>query len=252
MLDRWWNDEYYGHGFLIPIISGYLIYLLRDHVATLPRERQAWGLPVIAAGVLLHVVATLTGVNFPSGFAFIITLYGIVMWLWGWPVAKALAFPVFYLCFMVPVARLLVDQFAQPLQLFSANFGAGFATAIGIPTEQDGTTIRIPEYTFEVAIACSGLKSSIAMTALGTLYAYMVEAPLWKRLVLVVASIPVALFANGSRIALTLVLGRIFGSKAAEGFFHSLSGMFVFVFALIGLFAIGSILKCTKLRDDIL
>lgn len=251
MLERWWRDEYYGHGFLIPIISGWLIYHHRARLRALPRARFGLGLPVMAAGVAMHVVATWMGVNFPSGFAFIITLYGAVIWVWGWPVARAVAFPVAYLAFMVPLARLLVDQFAQPLQLFSAQFGGALAHAIGVPTEVDGTTIHIPGYTFEVAIVCSGLKSSIAMSALAALYAYMLDAAMWKRVVILLASAPVAIVANAGRIFVTLVLGQVFGSEAAEGFFHSVSGVVVFMFALIGLFLVGAMLRCTKIRADI-
>ncbi len=251
MLERWWKDEYYGHGIMVPIVSGYIIYRHWDKITSLPRERFRFGLPLTALGLALHAWATYVDVNFPSGFALIITAFGCVIWLWGWPVAKAIAFPIAYMAFAVPIARLLVDQFAQPLQLFSAKFGASFASAIGVPTTREGTAISIPEYTFEVAIVCSGLKSVIAMSALGALFAYMVEAPMWKRLVLFAASVPVALFANGSRIALTLVLGRIFGPKAAEGFFHTVSGLVVFLLALIGLFIVGSVLRCGKMREDI-
>lgn len=251
MFERWWKDEYYGHGFLIPVISGWLIWRHWDDLKKLPRESFGLGLVVMGLGLVLHVAATWLGVNFPSGFAFIITLYGAIIWLWGWPVGRAIAFPVAYLVFMVPVARLLVDQFAQPLQLFSAGLGGGLAIAIGIPTEIEGTMIHIPEYTFEVAIVCSGLKSTIAMSALAALYAYMMDVAMWKRLVIVVSSIPVALAANAGRIFVTLVLGRTFGSEAAEGFFHSVSGVVVFLFGLIGLFMVGAVLKCTKMRADI-
>ena len=251
MVERWWTGEYYGHGFLIPIISGYIISQKRATLKDLPREGFGVGLPVMALGLGLHVAATYLGVNFPSGVAFIIALYGAVIWLWGWPVARTVAFPIAYLCFMVPVERLLVDKLAQPMQLWGASTGGRFAQAIGIPVKIEGTSIQIPDYTFGVAVACSGLKSVISMTALGTLYAYMVVAPWWKRVVLIIVSLPVALAANVTRIAVTLVLGRIFGGKAAEGFTHTASGVLVFVFALLGLFLVGSAMGCKQIRDDI-
>lgn len=251
MLERWWKDEYYGHGFMIPLISGYLVWRQWPKLRSLPREGFGSGLWVMGAGIALHVAATFTDVNFASGFAFIVVLYGAILWLFGWPVARALAFPVAYLVFMVPLGRVLVDMFAQPMQLFSAQYGAVVARALGIPAQTEGTTIHIPNYTFEVAIACSGLKSVISMSALGTLYAYMVDAALWKRLVIVAASFPVAIAANGGRITATLILGRIFGQKAAEGFFHSFSGTLVFLLAFLGLFLVGAILQCMRMRDDI-
>lgn len=251
MWERWMNDEFYGHGLFIPLISTYIIVRHLPAVRKLPREGHIWGLPVIGASLVLHAVASGLNVNFPSGFALILTLYGLVMWLWGWPVARALAFPFLYLVFMAPVGRLLVDLYAQPMQRMSASFGGGLASAIGIPVTIDGTRISIPDYTFEVAIACSGLKSAVSMTALGALYAWLVVGPLWRRFVLFLASVPVSLLANGLRITLTLVLGQVFGPKAAEGFVHSASGVVVFLIALMGLFTAGALLKCSRIRDDI-
>lgn len=111
--------------------------------------------------------------------------------------------------------------------------------------------MTIPDYTFEVAIPCSGLKSAIALTALGALYAYLLVGPLWKRWLVFAASLPVALMANGARLWLTLVLAASLGPKTAEGFFHELSGIFVFIIALAGLFGIGSLIGCSQIREDI-
>jgi exosortase len=249
--ERWMNDEFYGHGMFVPVISGYIVYRHLPALRALPREGFTWGLPVIGLGLVTHIAATWLDVNFPSGFALIITLYGLVIWLWGWPVARAVAFPFLYLVFMVPVARFLVDQYAQPMQRMSASFGGAVANAIGIPAVIDGTKISIPEYSFEVAVACSGLKSAVSMTALAALYAWLLVAPFWKRAAVFVSSLPVALLANGSRIALTLVLARTFGPKAAEGFIHTSSGVVVFLIALLGLFLVGALLKCSRIRDDI-
>jgi len=121
-----------------------------------------------------------------------------------------------------------------------------------VPVHLYGTTIEIPEYTFEVAQACSGLKSSIAMSALAALFAYMIVAPMWKRVLVFAAGLPVALVANAARISFTLMLGKAFGTEAAEGFFHSVSGIMVFLIGLFGLFLIAKALGCDKLRDDIL
>ena len=115
----------------------------------------------------------------------------------------------------------------------------------------EGTLIQTPMYTFEVAIPCSGLKSTIAMTALAALFAYLLVAPLWKKLLLFVAAFPVALLANTVRIFLTVVLGTTLGPEAAEGFFHSVSGIMVFLVALAGLFGVGRLLGCLQLREDI-
>ncbi len=251
MVERWWKSEYYGHGFLIPIVSGYLIWRQHNRLQALPRARFGWGMVIIVGALLLHLVASFVDVHFPSGFALVATVFGLVVWLGGWHWGQVLAFPVGFLLFMVPLGRILVDQFAQPLQLLSAQLGGRAVAAIGAIVTIEGTLIQTPIYTFEVAIPCSGLKSTIAMTALAALFAYLLVAPLWKKLLLFVAAFPVALLANTARIFLTVVLGTTLGPEAAEGFFHSVSGIMVFLVALAGLFGVGRLLGCLQLREDI-
>ncbi len=250
MVDWWWRSQYYGHGFLIPIISGYLIWRQRESLRKLPREHFSPGLTIIIASLLVHLGATLGDIHFLSGFALVGTIFGLVVWIggrqWGW----ALAFPTGFLLFMVPLDRLLVDQLAQPLQVFSARMAGGVVAAIGTDVIIEGTLIHTPIYTFEVAIPCSGLKSTIAMTALAALFAYLVVAPPWKRLFLFAAAFPVALLANAARIFATVVLGTTLSPALAEGFFHSISGILVFLLGLSGLFGVGRLLGCLQLRDD--
>ena len=251
MADRWWRDEYYGHGMFIPLVSGYLISRRAAALRALPQRNFARGLPIIALGLGLHLLASTADVNFPSGFGLVLTIFGMTVWLWGWPVARGCAFPIAFLAFMVPLGRLLVDKAGMPMQLLAAQLGGTFAAHVGIPVHIEGTTLSVPGYTFAVAAACSGLKSVIAMTALAALYAYLVQARLWQRVLIVAGCVPVALLSNAIRVAVTLVLGKALGRGAAEGFLHTASGALVFIVALIGLTLLASLLQCNQLRDDV-
>jgi len=251
LVTKGWHNEYYGHGFLIPVVSAYLAYRRRQELARLPRERFWWGLPLVLGGLVLYGMAVAYDANFPQGFAMVTVLSGLVVWLYGWPVARVSAFPLAFLLFMVPMGRFLVDKFAQPMQLLAARFAGGAASFMGMPVAVRGTSIDIPDYHFEVAIACSGLKSVIAMTALGALFAYFIAGPLWKRFLIFAASVPAALLANSFRIWLTLVLARSLGPGTADGFFHTASGVVVFLIALLMLFGFGSLLGCKSMRDDV-
>ena len=250
MVNWWSRSQYYGHGFLIPIVSGYLIWRQRESLRKLPKEQFNRGMKIIVASLLLHLGATLGDIHFLSGFALVGTIFGLVVWLGGRQWGRALAFPLAFLLFMVPLDRLLVDQLAQPLQVFSARLAGGAIAAVGTDVIIEGTLIHTPIYSFEVAIPCSGLKSTIAMTALAALFAYLVVAPPWKRLVLFAAAFPVALLANAARIFVTVVLGTTLSPALAEGFFHSVSGILVFLLGLAGLFGVGRLLGCLQLRDD--
>lgn len=251
MWDVWMQSEYYGHGPLIPLISAYLIYARREQFVEAGGGLKYLGVPPLVVGMAIFLAAVYLDVNFIQGFAMIMVLGGTVLLLWGWGRTKVIIFPLAFLLFMVPTGRLLVTQFSNPLQTHAAAVAAKSVALIGMPVELHGTTIAIPDYTFEVAQACSGLKSTIAMSALGALFAYLAAGPMWKRVVLFVAAAPVALAANAARITFTLILGRAFGSEAAEGFFHTLSGLMVFVLALIGLFLVARLLGCDRMRENI-
>jgi len=251
MVGRWWNSEYYGHGFFVAPVAAYLIYRRREFLIELPTSRSLLGLALVVFGLLLHLAAALVDVNFVSGFALVVVLGGLVLWLWGNEVGLALLFPVGYLCFMVPVDRLLIDAFSSPLQLMAAKLAFVFGQVIGMPVEREGVNLLVPGYTFEVAVACSGLKSFITMIALAALFAYIVKAVLWRRLVLVASSIPVALLANAVRVVVIMLIAQSLGPKAAEGFLHGFSGVIVFAVGLGALYGLGKVLGCHNLRDDI-
>ena len=251
LFQTWRLDEYYTHGFLIPLISAYIIYRQAGSLAALPKTGHVWSIVVLAPTICLHFAATYLDVNFAISFALIGWLIGLTWLLWGWPVLTRLLFPLAFLGFMVPLGKLLIDQVSQPMQVLGAKMAGISAQMLGMPLRIEGVSLETPGYTFEVAEACSGLKSAIAMLALGALLAYLVKAPTWKRLVIFASSLPVAILANAIRIWLTVMLGTALGHEAAEGFFHTASGMIVFVLAFLGLFGVTVLLKCRRLRDDI-
>ncbi len=251
LFQTWRLDEYYTHGFLVPLISAYIIYRQAGSLAALPKTGHVWSIVVLVPTICLHFAATYLDVNFANSFALIGWLIGLTWLMWGWPVLTRLLFPLAFLGFMVPLGKLLIDQVSQPMQVLGAKMAGISAQMLGMPLRIEGVSLETPGYTFEVAEACSGLKSAIAMLALGALLAYLVKAPLWKRLVIFASSLPVAILANAVRIWLTVMLGTALGHEAAEGFFHTASGMIVFVLAFLGLFGVTVLLKCRRLRDDI-
>jgi exosortase len=246
----WRESEYYGHSFLLVPVSAYLAWRLWRS-RPLPAGVHWPGLVLIGGGLLLHFAARALNVWFPSGFAFVAVLAGLVWWLFGTSTLRHFWFPIAFLAFAVPLERFLVLKFAQPMQLVATTYATSFTAAMGLPVKQVGTTVVMPDYTFEVAIPCSGLKSSIAMSALAALLAFVLEGALWARLVVFAMGIPIALVANGFRIILTLVLARAIAPSAAEGFSHMLAGLVVFAIALGGLLTVARSLGCKALRADI-
>ena len=108
---------------------------------------------------------------------------------------------------------------------------------------REGNIIALAGTTLEVAEACSGIRSLQALLALGTIYAYFSQRAIWKRWALVLLSVPIAIAANAFRVAGTGVLAQYFGAAAAEGFYHTFSGLSVFVAAFMLLLLSGAIIS---------
>jgi exosortase len=107
-----------------------------------------------------------------------------------------------------------------------------------VPVLREGNIINLPAMPLEVAQACSGIRSLMSLTTLAIMYGYLVERRVWVRVALALASIPIAVAANGLRIVGTGLIVQYWDPEKAEGFFHLFSGWLVFVFSLLMLFAL--------------
>lgn len=243
MAGQWWKEEDYNHGFIVPIFSAYLIWQERDRLRRVLIGQSAGGLWVMALGLLLFGVGTLGAELFLQRLSFIIVLAGLVSVMLGPAFLRGLAFPIAFLLFMVPIPALLRNTIAFPLQLFAAQTATMCLSGAGIPVLREGNVIVLAQTTLEVADACSGIRSLQALVALSTVYAYLTQHAWWKRLALVLASLPIAIGANVFRVSGTGFLAHFFGLEMAQGFYHSLAGYLMFGVAFVGLLACGAILS---------
>ncbi len=251
MVNTWQRDAYYSHAFLIPPLAAFLVWTKRERLAQIPLDGQFRGLGLILGALLLYALGVWGDVNFLSAISLISVLGGLLLWIWGRQATRELLFPLAFLLFMVPLGKLLSDAFSNSLQRKATEGAVAALRIFGIPADMLGARIDVPQYTFIVAEACSGLKSIIAMTALAALLAYLVKAPPWKRLVVFAAAVPAAVAANIVRITVVVLVGQCFGAEAAEGFFHGASGVIVFVVGFAALMGTARLLGCREMRDEL-
>jgi EpsI family protein len=238
MVTDWWRNDSASHGFLVPVIAGWLAWRKRHRAAAAARP-AAWGAAVVAGGLLLYGVGLVAAVEFLPQLSLLVTLAGIVLCLWGPGTLREMAFPYAFLLFMVPWPDTLVEFISFPMQLFSAKSATMAIGLMGAPVSRDGVDIHLARYTFAVAAPCSGMKSLVALLALAALVAYLLDGPRWKRWALFAAGAPLAVLANVVRIVVILGIALVWGAKAAEGFFHGVSGLVVFVVATLALAGVG-------------
>lgn len=241
MIFRWPLEPYSGGGFLIPPVSLYLIWLKRDKLRALPVRGSSWGLLVLGLGAAIFFMGSWTGIHYPYAFSFIVVLWGLVLWLAGAAIAMELIFPIAFLIFMIPLSWAL-DALTFPLRLLATRAAAWLPQALGLPTVVDGTDIYVGDCSLLIDLPCSGLRFVLALMAGAALFAYFLEGRLWRKMILFVSAIPIAVVANIMRIDMALLLGKSFGQEVAQGFFHNVSGLAIFAFALVCLFYLSRLL----------
>ncbi|ADJ28639.1 exosortase A [Nitrosococcus watsonii] len=236
MTTIWWRSETFAHGMLILPISGYMIWTRRQQLQRLQPSPQ----PLAVLFILLlsggWLLARIADVLFAEQLLLVAMIPVVVWGLLGERVVRALAFPLAYLFFAVPLGEALIP----PLQDFTAAFAVKSLQISGVPVYWEGRYISIPSGDFLVAEACSGLRYLIASIALGTLYAYLTYSSYWRRAAFIVASVIIPIIANGIRAYAIIMLAYLSNMKLATGVDHIIYGWIFFGVVMLLLFWLGS------------
>jgi exosortase len=178
----------------------------------------------------------------------IVIVVGLVLLHFGSGMLRALAFPLLFFLFMVPMPAIFFYAITARLQNLAAESGASVLDLLGVPILLDGNVLHLSRITLGVTEACSGIRSLMTLVALGVAWAYLMLPKFWMRVVLVVSVLPITILANAGRIVMTALVGRWLGVEYAEGFFHFFSGWLIFVLALLGLLAVHGLLRAVSPR----
>lgn len=233
MVLHWRAVDDYSHGFLIAPLALYFAWERRSRLRGVPISGSWWGLLPLSLGVLALTIGRL-GVELTSmRTGFVLTLIGLVLLLFGRKVFEVLAFPLLFLFLMVPLPQSLVNVIAFPLQLMAASAAVESLHVMGIPALLEGNIIHLAHSELFVAQACSGLRSLMALLTLGVVFAYFLQRGTLKRLIIVFSTIPIAIFVNAVRVALTGFLAHSYGKEAASGIIHDFQGLITFFLAFL-------------------
>jgi len=233
MAHDWSTNDNYSHGFFIPLISGYMVFAMKDELRNISLRPANWGLFLLLAGVGQLYIARVGSEYFLQRTSLILVLLGMVIFLLGKAMTRKLLLPIAYLLFMVPLPAIIWNKIAFPMQLFSSAVTEVVVRLIGIPIFREGNVLHLAQTTLEVVDACSGLRSLTTMFALSAALAWFSDSTAWKKWVLFLAAAPIAIFANIVRLTGTAGLASVYGEKVAQGFLHEFSGLFTFVVGLM-------------------
>ncbi|MBP9853831.1 MAG: exosortase/archaeosortase family protein [Candidatus Omnitrophica bacterium] len=246
MWDRWFTrDSYYSHGILIPFVSLFLIYQMKEELAKIKPKESPWGMRLIIAGVVIHLLASHPNIRvyFVSGFSIMLVIPGLILYLYGAEMLKKVAFPIAFLVFMIPLPLVVINKLSLQLKLFAAELATQLLNSIRIQAVREGSIIHMRHAEVIVDDVCSGLRSLISLTALGAIFAFWLKDAMWKKLVLFFSTIPIAIITNMCRVVILSAISEIWGSQYAVGWVHDTAGFMVFALAFIMLYAVGKLLE---------
>lgn len=239
------QSEYYSHIPLIPLASGYLIYLRRKAIFKDSKYSHPIGLPLIVVGVLLygfgrHQSDKLNLDDYSSLMVFSVLVFWIggFILIFGTRVFRIAIFPLLFLAFMIPIPSILMDEVISFLLIGSAEVTQQIFKLTGIPFSREGVIFHLPGISVEIARQCSGIRSSLALLITGFLAAHLFLKSGWKKAIFIFSILPIAILKNGIRIVTLSILAVYVDEKfITQGFLHR-SGGFVFflpALALLGL-----------------
>jgi exosortase len=231
LVRQWNNDPDMSHGFFVPLVFALIVWQRREELAAIKPRPSWWGLVLVLYGTAQLFIATLGAELFLERTAFVITAFGIVLTLGGPLLLRKMLFPLFLLFFMVPIPAVLYNQITFPMQLLASRLAGEGLTWLGLPVLREGNILELPEQRLSVVEACSGIRSLLTLAFLSLVYGHFFEKRNLVRVLLFVATAPIAIVANASRVTLTGVISE-WRPELAEGFFHTAQGWVIFMASL--------------------
>ena len=241
----WERSEFYSHGYLIPVISAYLTYLQRQEIGLALREATPplAGPVLLLAAALVQVLAVVGDVIFLAGIGVPTCLLATMYAIGGRRLVSATLVPIGFLLFMVPPPGFLESALLLRLKLLVTQISVSLLQAGGYPVAASGNQLFVPGNTLFVADACSGLTSIVTLIPLGAVVAYFLSHGIWRRALIVLCVIPLAIAANIVRVGATVFLVSSHGIEFAQGLLHESFGVSTYVVGTLAILGVARILK---------
>jgi exosortase/archaeosortase family protein len=238
-------------------------------------QRATWFGAIGIGFALIGLWAGTAGAElFVQRASLVLMLASIAIYFFGFRILRLAAVPLFLLALAIPIPQIIFNRIAFPLQLFASRCAVAAMSFFEIPVLRQGNVIELMPLgakepkRLAVVEACSGIRSLMTLVALAVVYAYFTRPKnptnfsssspsdkssarrsdklnfvgrfmFWRSVILVAAAVPIAILTNAVRVSGTGVLAHYYGTRVADGFFHSFSGWVIYIVAAALLFATG-------------
>jgi exosortase len=243
LVQDWYDLPDFSHGFLIPFFVAFLLWDNRKNLRQSPLSPTWAGAWLVALGLFELLVGVFGADLFLQRTSFVLLVAGLVWTLLGKPMLGRVKFALFVMVLAIPLPTILFNQITFPLQLLASRLASDLLPLAGVPVLRDGNIIQLPAMPLEVAEACSGIRSLMSLFTVAVIYGYFLERATWRRVVLALSSIPIAVTANVARIFGTGLCVQYWDPEKALGFFHEFSGWLMFLVSLSCLYLVHLIME---------
>lgn len=224
LMHRWSNEPDYSHGFLVPLFSAYLLWVRRDLLPKGEIRGSWWGLTLIALAGGMRWGAEYFFYPLLDPPSLLPCLAGVALLLggskalrWAWP-------SIAFLIFMVPLPSNMASLLSSPLQRVATASSTWLLQTLGLPAISRGNVILLTHGEIGVVEACSGMRMLMLFLAITVGASFLVDRPLWEKIVISLSALVIAILTNILRITVTAFLYEYVGSELAEKVFHDLAG----------------------------
>ncbi|MCD6274136.1 MAG: VPLPA-CTERM-specific exosortase XrtD [Deltaproteobacteria bacterium] len=231
LVPQWQRDDF-TYCYLVPFIVIYLIWEKKDQFFAVA-SRASWkGMPVLCLGIIFFWIGELGGEYFTLYLSFWLVVVGLCWLHLGWRKLKIISFPLVLILTIFPPPNFIYQKISVTLKLISSQLGVAVMQLFGMSAYREGNVIDLGFTQLQVVDACSGLRYLFPLMVLGILLVYFYKEAFWKKVLVVISTVPISILVNGLRIASVGMLYPVFGPKVASGFFHDFSGWFIFMVSL--------------------
>jgi exosortase len=240
VLARAWSaEEYQSHGFVVPLVAGWVAWATHDRWGRLPRSTDVRGALLVTIGLAAYAFGLLAGSATAQGLALVAAVAGAVWWREGGRRLRALAFPIGFLLFMVPIPLDWVSPLLVRLLLVVSSMAAALLPILGVPVARNGNVLVFQDgASLVVAEACSGLTAILTLLPIAVLIAHLSRLRPARRAALVACALPIAMGANLIRVVLTALAAQVWdASTVTSDPWHSVGGLLIYAIACLLLLA---------------
>jgi exosortase len=240
---EWAGDERYSHGWLILPISLGLVWLRRERLAAARSRGTNLGAVMILVGLCMHLIAWYLRFPHVGMWAFVTVLAGAVLALYGGEAWRIVRFPTMFVLFAGTWPNRLIEPVNLKIQSLSAVGAAHVMDFLGYTVMREGNRIEIPGHVVEVADICSGYKKTVALLAFAFLYGHVMGTTPFRRAVLRLSALPIAVAANVGRVAALIAVTAAGGSEGLARA-HDPAEIVALGFAFVLFIWFGRVLGC--------